>query len=461
MGKYQLYTLTNENYRLPFAIDREGNVMTAPANHIPMLCWPNGRWCFEANIWMLQLYERNLSRRKGGSLKAYAGNISHLLRYCFEHQTDMINLTDGQFTVFIKNLQIEFHKRNPQVKARNANTIINIGRNCLDLLDCVGRFHHQPDFVSKEGRIRAERKEAHMRIEGREEKRIVKYWHHHSFPTPDSKVKVLPVNKHHIQQLYIAVNQISASFFLKQRRQTMLMMLEVTGGRCGEIAALTVNSVNAAKAMEAPLLELITLKRHGNHTRQIPISHPDLDQLINFIEKQRCLIIRRTLGTNQDHGYVFISETSGRPLEAQTLSQEIFTLVKQAGIHERVHAHMFRHRFITKLFVTLIEQHAFENVDTFRRALLDVESLKQKVQQWTGHTRLASLDLYINLAFEEASNFKKTYDIITLNRLVDSVRNQIAIIRDGVNSDRKINEMIEQFNQLLNSFECDLNLIIL
>lgn len=55
---------------------------------------------------------------------------------------------------------------------------------------------------------------------------------------------------------------------------------------------------------------------------------------------------------------------------------------------------MFRNRFITKLFVALIEQHEFENPDSFRRALLDTETIKQKIQQWTGHANLSSLDVY-------------------------------------------------------------------
>lgn len=236
----------------------------------------------------------------------------------------------------------------------------------------------------------------------------------------------------------------------------MLMMLEVTGGRRGEIASLTVNSVMTAKTMKNPMLELITLKRRTPHSRKIPIPSPDLDMLISFIEKQRYHSLRKTLGSRSDHGYVFVSETNGYPIKAQTLSQEIYLLAKTAGIDEKAHAHMFRHRFITKLFVALIEQHNFENVDNFRRALLDTESMKQKIQQWTGHTNPASLEIYINLAFEEVSNFKKTYDTISLHRVVVSVRNRIAIIRDEINSGIATLDIMAQLEQLLDTFECEL-----
>jgi integrase len=135
----------------------------------------------------------------------------------------------------------------------------------------------------------------------------------------------------------------------------------------------------------------------------------------------------------------------------------MYALAKAAGIDEKAHAHMFRHRFITKLFVALIEQHTVENVDDFRRALLDTESMKQKIQQWTGHTSTASLEIYINLAFEEVANFKKTYDAVTLARVIDSMRNQVAILRDDINSGMTQIEVMIKFEQLLDSFEAELN----
>ena len=237
MVKHQLYALTQEDYRLPFAMNSGGGAITIRADSIPLLSWPNGRWCLEANLYMLKLYERGLSRKNGGgSLKVYAANISHLMRYCFNNHTDFIQLTDSQFTLFMKGLQVERKIEKPDVKVRDANTIINIGRNCLDFLDCIGRFHNQPDFMSKMGRIRAERKDIQIKIEGRNKSLQRSYWHHHAFPFPDPKVKVLPISSDNISKLQEAINQLSQSHYLKRRRQVMLMMLEVTGGRRGEIA---------------------------------------------------------------------------------------------------------------------------------------------------------------------------------------------------------------------------------
>ena len=452
MRKRQLYTLSDKKYRFPIAVTTRNQAITVPAERIPMLFWPDGRWCFEANLYMLELFERGLSRKEnGGTLAVYAANISHLIRYCFNHRIEFMYLTDNQFTLFILELQAERKENQVSLRKRDSNTMINIGRNCLDFLACISRFHHQPDFIGKNGHIRAEKKETRIKIQGTNKILHRSFWHHHAFPMPDCKIKVLPINQNTITKLREAVTQSSTSIFLKRRRQLMLMMLEATGGRRGEIARLTVESVMKAQAMRIPMLELITLKKKNSPLRQIPISRSDLDLLISFIEKQRKTMIKK-LKIKHDHNYVFISETSGQPLNTQTISQEMYALAKAAGIEGKAHAHMFRHRFITKLFVSLIEQHAFENLDDFRRTLLDTETMKQKVQQWTGHTKTASLEVYIDLAFEEATNFKKTYDAVALSRVVESVQTQVTALRKDVHS----GDALQKFEQLLKSFEFDL-----
>jgi hypothetical protein len=118
---------------------------------------------------------------------------------------------------------------------------------------------------------------------------------------------------------------------------------------------------------------------------------------------------------------------------------------------------MFRHRFITKLFVSLIEQHRFDNEDDFRRAMLDTETIKQKIQQWTGHTNLSSLDVYINLAFEEAANFKKTYNTVSLRRVVDSFKASVNQVRHELRNGLSPAEVSQQLLKMIEAFDADLN----
>lgn len=416
---------------LPFCIDQDQKVKTKPANDIPMITWPDGRWCFPANIYMLKLYSKGLSRRTyGGTLRTYASNISHLLRFCFKFpRRDVIDLTDNDFTIFIKDLIEEKKATNPAQRARDSNSVIRIGRNCLDFLIVVGLLYDDDSFIGPTGRVVAEQKIAEIPIGGRTITRT--YWHHRAFPTPDPENVNEPISTRNIAALRAAVLPNSTSIFQRKRRYIMLKLLEITGGRRIEVAHLTVKSVRDAAAMAEPKLQLMTAKLPGGREefRLLPIARHDLLLLVEFIEVNRKGVVRRTCGSESDDGYVLVSETTGFRLRPNTLTQEVRCLAIAAEIHEKISPHMYRHRFITKLFVAIIEQHNFENADDFRRALLDTEGIKVEIQQWTGHKDIRSLDRYIHLAFAEIVKLKKTLNVVLIKRALESFKAGVDQVR--------------------------------
>ena len=71
---------------------------------------------------------------------------------------------------------------------------------------------------------------------------------------------------------------------------------------------------------------------------------------------------------------------------------------------------MFRHRFITNLFIQLIKQYDIQNKDQFRNNLMDLENLKVYIQQATGHKNVSSLDHYIDIAKSELTNMDFVVD---------------------------------------------------
>jgi len=422
----KLYRLTTSQFCAFSHSDKRGQVLTTPADNVPMIRWPDGRWCLLANFFMQQQYKAGFSRKGGGgTLLIYAGNLSPLIRFCYKNKTDFIDLTDSQFTFFIKTLQGERRSKDPEVMIRDANSVIAIGRKCLDFLSYVGRHYNEDEFVGTKGRIKAEMKE-HIIIWGKgfKKKKMVRiYWYHHSFPSPDPKKKGLPISTENVAKLREAVLPASNSSYLRKRRYVMLMLLEITGARRIEIVALTVDSVRAAARMEEPMLKFETAKRRKGkvESRLIPVSRHDIEFLLEFIDKNRRLIIKKTCGFENDEGGVLVSETTGKRLRPNTITQEVSILSKEARIDEKSCPKMFRHRFVTKMFVALIARHKFENVDDFRKALLDQEAFKKEIQEWTGHTHLSSLDTYIHLAFLEAANYKKTYSLVSATRLVESM----------------------------------------
>jgi integrase len=374
---------------------------------------------------MLDLFRRNLSRRNdGGTLLTYATNISHLLRYCWDRRVDPINLSDDQFTQFIKDLIRERRAREPEVLARDANSVIAIGRTCLDFLVSVGRHACDDGFVGPQGRIQCEQREFQRRVQraGRADSVIRrKYWCHRAFPTPDPKRRRMPISGLLIARLRAAVESISKTTHRRKRRYTMIKLLEIAGGgRRAEIAILTVKAVREAAGMDAPMLRIATLKKKVEEDRLVPIHPHDVKALLDYVDVNRARTIRRTIGETNDHGILLVNGRTGMPLKAGTITKELRALAIEAGISERVCPHMFRHRFITKLFVALIEAHNYQNPDEFRRALLDGHALKEKVREWIGSASVESLEPYIHLAFDEVTDFRKTYNLMSTRLTVDS-----------------------------------------
>lgn len=107
-----------------------------------------------------------------------------------------------------------------------------------------------------------------------------------------------------------------------------------------------------------------------------------------------------------------------------TITNEINKIRKAAGIEENVCAHMFRHRFITNLFIQLIKQYDIQNKDQFRNSLMDLENLKVYIQQATGHKNVSSLDGYIDIAKSELTNMNDVVDNLFEERNKEAIEKE-------------------------------------
>jgi len=402
-----------------------GKIATKDGSNMPHIVWPNGTPCMLANLYMLHLRERRgrgrrqgLSRRgsKGGTMGEYAAKLSQLVRFCYTNNWDFIHLTDDKFTIFINLLRSERASHNPEARKKTETTITAVGRVCLDFLEYVGALYEDPNFVSEQGTIRATRKE--MRISGRGSDKEIKrsYWHHHSFSGGERIKKRNPIPVENVEKLREAVDTVSGSRFLQSRRHCVLSILEQVGPRRGEIVELRVSEIMKASGMEHPMLKILNLKQGEDSYRSVPVTHMLLAQLKKHIRLYRNKIIKSKLGKANDHDYFLVSETTGKPIAADLITNEIFKLRTIANIEEQACAHMFRHSFVTNLFVLLIERHEFENTDDFRKALLSSEKFKVEVMQWTGHKSAASLDHYIDFAFAKVANYARTVSSVHLVR---------------------------------------------
>ncbi len=394
--------------------------------NIPFITWPSDAPCIPANQYMLSLLERagrggslGLSTRgsKGGSLGEYASKISHLIRYCYHSGVDLIQLTDSTFTEFIASLRDENAAIYPSSRKRTEPTILAIGRVCLTFLEFVGRMSGNPEFVAKGGTIRITHESYTIQYRnGRSVKKT--YIHHHSLSLGGRIRSVFPITEANIKRLTAAVDIASSSRFINVRRKIMLLLLEHTGARRGEISRIKVQDILNALALDEPMLRLETWKQGEGSERYIPIHKMLLVDIKKYIDMQRRTIIKRLKG-KKDSGFLFISQTNARGLSPDTITSEISVLKREAGIREKTSPHMFRHAFITKRFVMLIKEHEIKNSGQFRQALLDSKGFIAEVMMWTGHKSPDSVEHYIHMAFRELAGYAATVSSVLLTTAME------------------------------------------
>lgn len=401
----------------------QNKVQLKPKEKFPFIVYSNENPCHIANLYLLNLEDKNRSIH---SIKQYASNINYLVDFCFEKRIDFLKLNEDLFIDFAYALRKEEDSQNPLKRIRNATTLNNIIRTNLDFLNFIGNFNDKPNFVFDNIGAKTEK-----RIFNKEESEVsieINGWNHKALETPSVKKTRNPISKENIDKLYEAIVAKGESKFLQQRRIVMLRLLEATGARSGEIALIKVNDVLEAFNNDS-FMKMTTLKRKNtNSFRYVQIDLSDLNLIKNYINLYRKKIIKHTVGLSADHGFLFINEHNGHKAFDTVISNDVQVLKRIAGIEEQTCAHMFRHRFITKQFVNLIKQYKYENNDQFRKALLDTNTLKQKIQQMTGHQNLKSLDIYIDLAFNEVFNSKTVLDKVAIANAYDSFDSQLKLI---------------------------------
>ncbi|CAI8947572.1 tyrosine-type recombinase/integrase [Pseudomonas zeae] len=426
----KLYTLTQPAQTLPFSVDLEHRPITADASAIPTLRWPDNAWCIEANMWMLHLYSEGRSRtERGGTLLTYAANLSHLLRFAYANNTPFLSISDVQFSLFVVGLLGERSDKGAHV--RNQNSALNIIRNCLDFIHYLTSFFDRPARITIVSKPYAILQQDGTRI-------MRRGLSHAAMPLETRVSRRLPISAAQIKHLRLAAfRDHTASAFVKERRRVMIRLLEITGGRRLELKHLTVASI--AQAKQTGHLRMLVVKQvaqtlaasglgKNEHLtyREIPINPGDLQLLADYNEFHRLPLMARIWQDQRDHGYLFVSETTGLPLRANTLTFEIQKLRTLAQITEPVSPHLFRHRFITKIFVAQIMQCQVGSVDDFKQAWLNSESLKRKVQELTGHRNAKSLDVYIHLAWDEAGHVREVLSPLEKLQSLSAITEQVT-----------------------------------
>ncbi|WP_312331371.1 tyrosine-type recombinase/integrase [Acinetobacter variabilis] len=413
--KTKLYILANNVKIYDYYSYRSNTAITLTANPLPFLFYPNFKPCFEANAYMSYLYKKNLSNLNGGTIKTYGTYISHLIKYIYEQKPiiKFTDLNDNHIYSFIEKLK--------QRKISH-NYIISIFRQCIDFLFFISDIYNKNDLigVGNKFKIKVLHSKSKPKTQTYQYKDSSSYTHL-ALPKPNVTPLIKPVTFNQIRKIRnFVISQYDSD--LKFRNLCLLDLLEFTGARRTEVLMLTVQDIKKSNINESknvlPLLQLNTLKKRKNNAiRLVPIPQNLLNNLLKYIRNYRNPLLKKF--NLEDHGKLFISHRSGLPLSYDTLTTYLNNWSKEANIEPPIHAHQFRHRFITEKFKALIQQHNINNSDLFSKLLISHERLKLEVLQWTGHTSIESLNPYIHLAITELTNIEESKKTVELQSTTD------------------------------------------
>lgn len=406
---------------------KEGTHVTSqiiPA--FPFMYWPSGKPCEPINMYLLDIAHEVT----GDSLRSYATELSHLVRYCGKKPISIESLTDAHIHELSKQLQEEKSRRNPLERARNDNTVRAIlGRvirfllwyqkNIMLLLrtPLIGEQSQSPQITVTRNK----------NDKSRAKSRWIEYYYSHSaMPTSESREPKRPIALPVIEDIQRCINrrsmleERSSRFvqryrnnsvllkaqleYMRARRHFMVWMMMHTGLRPSELVEMDVNEHD--NILTTRTLKIPTKKRRKINAprRSFPIG------LNAATVVHRYLIARTTYcetlkgsGGKPNPGDSFFLTLDGEPIKKSSLERDFERLADEAGYKDvQACLSMFRHRFIT-YEVTAHLKEFIENSGKSRQMMSDIdyESILKRVAVKTGHGSAQSLWHYVDLAWEE------------------------------------------------------------
>ncbi|ABE29472.1 phage integrase family protein [Paraburkholderia xenovorans LB400] len=432
------------------------------------ICWPDGRPCCLAEMYLLERWPECTSRRlDGGSLKVFAAQLSLLLRFAFNSKVNLWDFDDLRMKTAISWLQRERSSRNPAEHRRDDNTTRRIVATWVSFfqwlqvqLCCekpiVGTSDVNPRILLKLKKSIGRHGKVVMSLEYRYSPEPVTHEDARGPIARELKLRLWEaVNKMASRTLAkqglrlsdkLHTEEMIVTEYLRKRREALLALLEATGARPGELARVSVEK-NRAALKKAKLL-MCTLKRRKSidPERIVPIDRAVAMRIEVFIYKYRAPLIEmlEKKGRRVDTGDCMFLTVEGKPLTESTLEKEFPRIVQAAGLQdERACMSMFRHRFITNMVkLHLMEFMSANPLKNGRRFITDSDyrTILKRVAVFTGHGDEQSLLDYIDLAWEEMGIFDYVEPARVLASAVESGLNRVsgllATIQSGVDLSR-------------------------
>lgn len=370
-------------FQLPDYLDG-GILKQKNLKNFPMIKDKEGMPVSAINMYLTSFVNTNGSEN---TIKRTAYCLNILYTYCEYKRIKLQEFLEDDLVCLSRKLQDEVNENG---KARNNTTVNNIIASIIRFFDFFGKTFLNNENYSVSLLNAYEIKDQ----SGRK---------HRSMLLNSERKTLNPINANDIDTIYKNIPLLYKSRYAQERTKVLLILLEYTGARIGELSTLTIFDIDNAIKNDKGLLRLNTLKRRQEIIRYVPVDKAILNKISTFIKIHRNKVIRKTI-KDKDSKFLFVNENTGEKINTNSLSNDFNRLRKILNMESDMCAHMFRHRFITNIFINLMKQYDIDNTGSLKNALLDINTLKAHVQQLTGHKDINSLDIYIHLAKSELIN---------------------------------------------------------
>ncbi|MGF6531040.1 site-specific recombinase XerD [Paraburkholderia sp. GAS206C] len=400
---------------------------TAPA--ILAVHWPDGSPCLVVEMYLLYIADTVTVRAiDGGTLRAVASALSPLIRFCWERNLEFWELDDSSFHNFVCDLSDQ-----GGAQGRNRNT----ERRIIDY--CTAFLAWLQEHISTDRLIVGLRDQGPqiILVAGGKASRQLRYPFR---PEPDPVDRKRPMPRHVRNRLWDTVGAYHdrdarrhpewQSRFCLARRQLALTLFEATGCRPSELSLLRV-SENADCVMEKALVMQTMKRRRPDCKRSVPVDFGTAIRIQNFIDDERSVLLKelKSSGLNPlPNDRLFLSATSGNPLDAPSLEREFHRLAVSTDLDQRACISMFRHRFITNMVKMHIQEFMSKRPDrsSSHPSDADYRLILDRVRSFTGHASVESLFHYIDWAWEEMTSFDHADAAIKLMQLLEATYGSLS-----------------------------------
>lgn len=379
----RLWRTSSKEFYLP-GYDKFRRSERWAAPEMRVMYWPDGCICWQLNVYFLHLRRSNSAI---STINTYASELSLFVRFLFESKVVIEDVCDDvlvSFSDWLVNRKKSSGNHINRILLRVISFLewyqtLLVGRRLVGSLGQGAQVTISlRSLKSKQGVVR------------------VRTQHHAMVPASIPRT-VRPISSNIVSALLDSCEWAAKTNFRRSRDRCMLVLLADTGIRREELTWIRVSDVVGASADRK--LPVRTSKRKGNPYRLIPISDETFRMLLEYIDVTRSIQVRRLNRRKigfKDQGWLFCTR-EGFKMAPSTVSQLFCDLRAEAGLTERISAHMLRHRYITLQVMARLRSLS-------RRGSIGVEALTtvlSKIASLSGHSSLDSMWRYVDWAYEE------------------------------------------------------------